>query len=301
MAWYSGVTNALGAVTGGLLGTTKKPSTNLRFTAGTQQDVNRFADAIDDKNMTYQQKQDRVQREAGEQGRYLLDKGLWDDPYAAQNLQRYGKESNAYRDFGRELLGQQRQSIGQLQDAAYGNAPSAAQMMMGQGLQSAQAQQIGAASASRGGSRGLALRNALSAGADLAGQTVGQAGVLRAQEMQQARQDLSSALANYGQLAAQQSQFYEQMGYGAQQAQLQAKRDLETYLANRETQLKGIQSGVGIAAEQAQAQKQAAVLGAGATVAGGLLGSIGGGGGGGGGIGAGVGRSSIPSRGWSQD
>lgn len=258
MAWYSGFTDALGGVTGGLIGTTKKPSTNLRYTAGTAQDLDRFAQPYNDSKTTIQQARDRAQREAGEQGRYLINQDAFRDPYAQQNLQRYGAESRAYRDFGRDVLASQRGSIAQLEDAAAGRAPSVAELM----LQRSQGQTLGAAASARGANRGLALRNAL--GQQTAQQ--GELGMLRAQEQAQARQDLSTALANYGQLAAQQAGFYEQMGYNAQQAQLQANRDLEMYLANREVQLKGIQSGVGIAAENAQAQKQAAVLGAGATI-----------------------------------
>lgn len=266
MAWYSGVTDAIGGVTGGILGTTKKPSTNNPYTPMTRQEVGSFASAIQDPNMTDAQKRQSVEKAAIGAGRYLIDEEAWNDPYFGLNNDRYQQQRQQYQDFGGELMGRQRDTIDLLDSAARGAQPSAAQMMMNQGLQSAQAQQIGAASAARGGSRGLALRNALGAGSDLAGQTVGQAGVLRAQEMQQARQDLSSALANYGQLAGAQTQFYEQMGYGAQQAQMAARRDLETYLANREVELKRIQSGIGQAAAAAQAQKQAAMLGAGATI-----------------------------------
>ncbi len=83
-------------------------------------------------------------------------------------------------------------------EAAMGNAPSAAQMQMGRGLDSALAQQQAQMGSARGAA-GIALAggNAAANSAQMSNSVIGQAGQLRAQEMAQARGaygDLASAV-----------------------------------------------------------------------------------------------------------
>jgi hypothetical protein len=102
--------------------------------------------------------------------------------------------------------GQQGQLIQQLQQRAAGNMPSAAELQLQRGLQQAQAQAQGLASAQRGISPGMAARMAQSSQARQA-TDVGQASaILRAQEQAAAEQQLA-ALIN----AAREQQLREQL------------------------------------------------------------------------------------------
>lgn len=80
-----------------------------------------------------------------------------------------------------------------MRQAAMGQAPSAAELLLGRGTQQVQRQQLGLAQGTRGLGGAAALRAAQERGA-LAGQeAAGQAAVLRAQEMAGAREQLAGA------------------------------------------------------------------------------------------------------------
>jgi hypothetical protein len=90
---------------------------------------------------------------------------------------------------------QQQQALGMLQQAAQGNAPSAAQLQAQQQATQGAANQFGIASALQGGmSGGNALRNAQEGAANLQANVANQNAVLRAQEMAQARGQYSGAI-----------------------------------------------------------------------------------------------------------
>lgn len=97
-------------------------------------------------------------------------------------------------DATRAAFTQEQGGIGLLQDAAMGNAPSAAQMQMQRGLEQAQRQQMGAVNAG-GGFNPLAMRAALQNGSAMSADVNQQSGILRAQEMAQGRGAYADALA----------------------------------------------------------------------------------------------------------
>ena len=90
---------------------------------------------------------------------------------------------------------QQAQALYNLQAAAQGNVPSAAQLQAQQQAQQAAANQFGIAAALQGGmSGGNALRNAQEGAANLQANVINQGAVNRANEMAQARQQYASAI-----------------------------------------------------------------------------------------------------------
>ena len=159
----------------------------------------------------------------------------------------------------------QMQSMGLLQDAAYGNAPSAAQMQLMAGADQAMSAQMGAANALRGGFNPAAVRNAQIQGAGIQAQANQQAGILRAQEMAQARGqyfDASNAIRVGDQNQQQLQMGMQQMLLGAYNNALQqgmsadqARLAAASTVAQYET---GMKTGQMQAAAQLQAAKAAA-------------------------------------------
>lgn len=99
------------------------------------------------------------------------------------------------------VLGYQNQLLTQLQAAAAGQVPSAAEMQMRQGMQQSLAGQMAAAASNTGGNAALAQRNLLNAGLAQQQDVNSQAGILRAQEQAQNRAllgDVASNMANAG-------------------------------------------------------------------------------------------------------
>jgi hypothetical protein len=93
-------------------------------------------------------------------------------------------------------------SNGLLEGAANGTAPSAAQGQFQLANDTALAQQLGMAARARGGQMGAALRSATWNQGQMAGQAALQSGMLRANEMAQARSTLAGALQAQGQTDA---------------------------------------------------------------------------------------------------
>jgi hypothetical protein len=117
-----------------------------------------------------------------------------------------------------QARGQQQQALGLLSGAAQGTAPSVAQQQLQQGMDAGLRQQAAMAASARGGGGGqlMAQREAAMQGAQLQQQTAGNAAMLRAQEMAQARgqfADMTSGIRAGDQTAQQLAQ---------QQAQAQA-------------------------------------------------------------------------------
>jgi hypothetical protein len=141
--------------------------------------------------------------------------------------------------------GQQQQALGLLSGAAQGTAPSVAQQQLQQGMDAGLRQQAAMAASARGGGGGqlMAQRDAAMQGAQLQQQTAGNAAMLRAQEMAQARgqfADMTSGI-RAGDQSSQQ--------LAMQQAQAQAGLTQQAMLANQQAGL-----GAGIANQQAGVQ-----------------------------------------------
>lgn len=156
--------------------------------------------------------------------------------------------ANQYLDQAANSRNSQLAALDLERQAAYGQAPSAAQIQMQQGLGQALANQQALASSARGaGAMGVAQANAAQGAASLQAQTVGNTGALRAQEMAGARQAyLQGASGIRGQdyggaqlqggweldqarlreqqnaLNAQTGLGYEQLGYNVGKTQLEA-------------------------------------------------------------------------------
>ncbi len=107
----------------------------------------------------------------------------------------------------------QGQLIGTLQNDVAGRGPSAAMAQLNAGRDANINQAQSMANSARGGAGAMALaqRSAMMAGANATQQTAGQAAILRAQEMQQARQNLGTAL---------QSRRAGDLGYNGQNIQV---------------------------------------------------------------------------------
>jgi len=93
-----------------------------------------------------------------------------------------------------QTRGQQEQSLGQLQAAAAGQVPSAAEQQLKRQTAVDTARQFGLASALRGHSPGSALRTASEGAASITGQANNDAATLRANEQANARGQLAGAL-----------------------------------------------------------------------------------------------------------
>ena len=144
---------------------------------------------------------------------------------------------------GDQSRGQQVQALGLLGNAAQGNAPSAAQLQMAQGLNAAQTQGYGMANSARGGvgAQMAAQRQAQQGSAMLGQQAVNQSGQLRAQEMAQARGDFSQAAS--GLRGADQSQMNTMGQLGATDAALRGQTNMGN--AQLQQQDKGLNAQIG--------------------------------------------------------
>lgn len=169
-----------------------------------------------------------------------------------------------------------------LMAAANGSVPSAAQIQMQQGLQSAQAQAGGMATANANLNPMLGQRMGMQAQSNIALQGIGQMSALRANEQNAARGQAAQWLMQQRQQNDQMVQYFQSLGYSMDEAQMKANMALA-------------QTNAGM-----QQQQNAALMSMGGTVIGGLVGgpvgavaghAIGGGMGGGGGGGMAQGGS----------
>lgn len=116
-------------------------------------------------------------------------------PYGAQYNNALGMANDA-RGQQQSALGNQQYGLGQLQNIIQGTGPSVAQQQQNMGLAQAMQQQASIAHSARGGGANLAAAQqaASNAAAGLSGNAFGQNALLRAQEQ-------TSAINNYGNLA----------------------------------------------------------------------------------------------------
>lgn len=159
-------------------------------------------------------------------------------------------------------------SLGLSRDAAYGRAPSVAQLQMGQGIDASIAAQQAQANAARGGGGNVALaqRQAAINGAQMQQAGVSQAGLMRAQEMAAARGQYGDMAAKYGAegLAARAQNDQTALGYaglGNQVTLGQLSADTSRY---------GADQGVAVN----QANNAQAMTGAGIAAGGALLAAL---------------------------
>lgn len=143
------------------------------------------------------------------------------------------KQADAYGQQAQGARDSQSDAMSLAQAAAYGNAPSAAQMLSQNMLdQSLQSQMAGAASA-RGGSlaQAAAMRNAANQAGVMQQQGMNQIGAMRAQEMAQARGE-------YGQMAgAMRGQDFQAQQIAQQQQMMGAQNQLSQRQLNQQGQL----------------------------------------------------------------
>lgn len=177
-----------------------------------------------------------------------------------------------------EIRRRQLAALGGLDAAANGTAPSVAQAQAQQQADRAAAQQFGMAAALGGRSPGGALRQASMGAAQVQGDVASQGAALRAQEMQQARQQ---------QIAALQGMRGQDIGLATDQASLNNQamaNNLQAQLANqgqnldwRKALLGGQNQALGTATNAATGQLDAAQRAADSNnrFTGGLLGGLG--------------------------
>jgi len=150
-------------------------------------------------------------------------------------------------------LGQEQAALGNLQSAAAGNQPSAAALQMQQGTDQSIAAQMAMANSTRG-SLGLAnaQRNAQQQGAAMQQANVQNTGILRAQEMQQARQAYMQGTQALGQQAISQ----QQVGQNAQLAAMQGATGAQEFGLNyaQQGELAGLGGALGAYGQAAQTQ-----------------------------------------------
>jgi hypothetical protein len=160
-----------------------------------------------------------------------VDQGAYVDNTALTNRQNDLKATQGRWDQTQQSLAQS------YQDAISGKAPSVAQTQLGLGQDAAMRQLQSAGAAHRGLNAGLANRSLLSAQSNLLGQQNGQAALLRAQEVNQARSGLGQTAAIGRQQALGQSQFSYGMDRDAMvmaQQYEQAKRAQQQGLRDRD-------------------------------------------------------------------
>lgn len=138
---------------------------------------------------------------------------------------------------GMDSRAQQQQLAGQLQAAAAGAVPSAAQMQMQQGLEQGLRGQLAAANSAHGGAGAslAAMRGAQDQGARMVTDVNNQGAQLRAQEMATARGQLGGVLG--GMRGADQAR----AGLGLDAASQQAGLDQQMALGNMDMQMQGRQ------------------------------------------------------------
>lgn len=139
-----------------------------------------------------------------------------------------------------QIRGGQLQSLADLQAAARGEVPSAAELQSQRDIQRAIAGQFAQAASARGGAgaQALAQRAAQSQAAQLTADQAGRAAILRAQETDQARRTLADAL---GQARAQDFQVAD---LGLQSATTQLGADLDAARADQAASLQAQQANL---------------------------------------------------------
>ena len=139
-----------------------------------------------------------------------------------------------------QIRGGQLQSLADLQAAARGEVPSAAELQSRRDIQRAIAGQFAQAASARGGAgaQALAQRAAQSQAAQLTADQAGRAAILRAQETDQARRTLADAL---GQARAQD---FQAADLGLQSATTQLGADLDAARADQAASLQAQQANL---------------------------------------------------------
>jgi hypothetical protein len=158
----------------------------------------------------------------------------------------YGQANQDYGQYGQAqqfaygARGSQQDALALQRSAAMGQQPSVAQQQLQYGMNRGLAQNMSMAASARGGGANLAAANraAMNSNAQLAGQTNAQAGMLRAQEMQQARDAyMGGASGIRGQDLGQQGAALQARGQSAQQAQFGTSAELQQRGLNAQTGL----------------------------------------------------------------
>ena len=137
----------------------------------------------------------------------------------------------------------QLQALSMAQQAAAGQGPSVAGLQQAQGFDQAMQAQLAMAAQARGGFNPAAMRNAQNQGAMLQAQAASQGGILRAQEMAQARGDLMTGATNF-------------RGQDIGLAQAQAQLAQQATLANQATTLQASQADQSVFLQAAMANQQ---------------------------------------------
>jgi len=114
-----------------------------------------------------------------------------------------------------QSIEQQQAALGLIEQAAQGNAPSAAGLQMKQGMQESIQSQMAMARSGRGGYNPAAMRQAQQAGVQQQQAVNQQMGILRAQEMATARGQYGDLASNIVAQRAQANQFQDNLTQGA--------------------------------------------------------------------------------------
>ena len=144
--------------------------------------------------------------------------------------------SAALMDQGSGMLGE---SYDLQRQAALGNAPSQAEQLLRANADEAARQQMGIASAARGGNQAAAMRNASTVGNQMQLQAGQQAGALRAQEMAQARSSMSQIGAAQSNVGAQRAQLglgLMDQGFNQQRFSAESQMGAGRYIGDLGTQ-----------------------------------------------------------------
>ena len=162
----------------------------------------------------------------------------------------------------------QSQLISQLQQQARGEGPSIAEAQLKAASDRSLAQQLAAAQSGRGGQSTAAIQRQLAQQQATSGQEIAQqAAIARMQEQQSAQGLLANVLGQEQQLADQLQQSYLAQGFSIDQAQQQARADLEKLKTQQFLAAQGL-TAEGVAGEQKQ---KAAITGGLLKAGGGLL------------------------------
>lgn len=164
---------------------------------------------------------------------YDYDRNQFADPNMQDSMRRYNEQIAGSGDNYRAS------ALNALQNQVTGNAPSVAQRQLMMGQDRTLKNNLAMAANARGSNIGLAQRNAMNANADASANIAGQAALLRAQEQAQAAGQL-------GQLSQQQQQFYEQLKFNRQQAEMKALQDLEAMRGSDVMNRNALEKGVAL-------------------------------------------------------
>lgn len=147
-----------------------------------------------------------------------------------------------------------------------GTSPSVAQMQLRQTTDANRRGALGLASSMPGGNPALALRTAVNAGTQANQAAAGQGALLRATEQSDAEKELAAVIQQQQQLIAQ----YVGAGLTLDQAQFQARQDMEKLKTSAHYGGAGLQ----LNANQAQVGNQTQMMGAGMSAAGSIIGAF---------------------------